>query len=224
MYPVVEVFGPTIQGEGIYTGLRTMFIRLAGCDFRCQWCDTTYAMDKNLPHLSPKNIVKQINLLAPYCKIVTITGGNPCIHDLDPLITILHDTSYEIHLETQGSIWQDCLKKVDMINLSPKPPSSGMQHRELALTKFVTNADNIQFKIVVLTLEDYKYAQELHQQYPDIPMVLQVCQEVKRDTINNLMAKYRSLVAKISNDPGFNDKVRVLPQMHILAWGQQRGI
>ena len=225
MYPIVEIFGPTIQGEGIQMGRRTMFVRLAGCDFRCRWCDTDYAFDTaNADQLSPRDIVAQIQQMAPHCKTVTLTGGNPCIHDLQPLLDYLRAAGYEIQVETQGSIWQDGLKMVDMINLSPKPPSSGMHRQKLTLEEFITQANNLQLKMVVLTPEDYEYARQLHRQYPEVPMVLQVCNEPGNDNTENLMVKYRALVSRAAADTGINDNVRVLPQIHVLAWGNRRGV
>jgi 7-carboxy-7-deazaguanine synthase len=44
-FPVIEIFGPTIQGEGAEAGLSTHFLRVGGCDYRCSWCDTMYAVD-----------------------------------------------------------------------------------------------------------------------------------------------------------------------------------
>lgn len=225
MYPVVEIFGPTIQGEGINIGQRTMFVRLAGCDYRCSWCDTAYALDNAaVNYMKAPMIVKKLKTLAPHCSTVTISGGNPCIHDLEPLVNELWDESYSIHVETQGSIWQDCLQNVDMINLSPKPPSSGMFKTDLDLALFVRQPDKVQIKLVILTLEDYQYAQELHQRHPQVPMVLQVCNEPDRDTEGNLLAKYRSLVEIVANDSVMSDGVRVLPQMHVMAWGNRRGV
>ena len=46
--PVVEIFGPTIQGEGAEAGIPTHFVRVGGCDFRCSWCDTMYAVDPEI--------------------------------------------------------------------------------------------------------------------------------------------------------------------------------
>lgn len=225
MYPVVEIFGPTIQGEGINMGQRTMFIRLAGCDYRCHWCDTLYALDDpQVTHMKAPLILKKLTALAPHCKTVVLNGGNPCIHDLESLINELWDATYSIQLETQGSIWQDCLRNVDMINLSPKPPSSGMYKPDLDLDPFLKFPDKAQLKMVILTLEDYQYAQELHQRYPEVPMVLQACNELSRDTNGNLLAKYRSLVEIAANDSAMGDGVRVLPQMHVLAWGNRRGV
>ncbi|WP_054697731.1 7-carboxy-7-deazaguanine synthase QueE [Syntrophomonas palmitatica] len=225
MYPVVEIFGPTIQGEGVNMGQRTMFVRLAGCDYRCKWCDTAYALeDTDVIYFSPQNILKKLKTLSAYCTTVTLTGGNPCIHDLQPLITVLRDAGYEIHVETQGSIWQDCLGMADMINLSPKPPSSGMADGKLVLDRFVEGAAKMHFKVVVLTLADYQYARELHLRYPEIPMVLQVGCEPDYDTADKLLSKYRALVEMAANDSGISDNLRVLPQMHVLAWGNKPGV
>lgn len=225
MYPVIEIFGPTIQGEGINLGQRTMFVRLAGCDFRCRWCDSLFALDDSeVNHMRAPMILKRLRTLAPHCTTVTISGGNPCIHDLEPLINELWDAGYAIQVETQGSVWQDCLANADIINLSPKPPSSGMHSADLDLEPFFQHPDKVQLKLVVLTLEDYQYAQELHQRYPGIPMVLQACNEVDRDTESNLLGKYRSLVEIVANDSIMSDGVRVLPQMHVLAWGNRRGV
>lgn len=224
MYPVVEIFGPAIQGEGIHLGQRTMLVRLAGCDFRCRWCDTRYALDDSaVIFMKAPMIVKKLKALAPHCHSVTISGGNPCIHDLDPLINELLAAEYLIQVETQGSIWQDCLERTAMINLSPKPPSSGMYNPDLALTPFVKNPDRVQLQLVILTLEDYQYAQDLHQRYPQIPLALQVCNEVGRDSDGNLLAKYRALVEIVANDSLMHDTVRVLPQLQVLAWGNRRG-
>jgi len=169
-------------------------------------------------------ILKKLITLAPHCKTLTLSGGNPCIYDLEPLINELWDATYSIQLETQGSIWQDCLRNVDMINLSPKPPSSGMYKPDLDLDPFLKFPDKAQLKMVILTLEDYQYAQELHQRYPEVPMALQACNELDRDTNGNLLAKYRSLVEIVANDSLMSDGVRVLPQMHVLAWGNKRGV
>ncbi len=224
MYPVAEIFGPTIQGEGIQLGRRTMFVRLAGCDFRCRWCDTVYALDgANSSPLSPGAIVDRLQEMAPYCKTVTLTGGNPCIHDLQPLIETLHAHAYEIHIETQGSVWQECLARANMINLSPKPPSSGMDAKPLALDEFVNKSAALQLKIVISSEEDYVYARNLHTLYPDTDMVLQVCSQPGIDSKDTLLEKCRRLVDRVMGDPGFSDQVRVLPQMHVLIWGHERG-
>ena len=47
MIPVAEIFGPTIQGEGPHVGMKTMFVRVVGCDFKCAWCDSKFAWKAN---------------------------------------------------------------------------------------------------------------------------------------------------------------------------------
>lgn len=94
-YPVVEVFD-SIQGEGLYTGAPVNFIRLAGCNLSCAFCDT----DKEAKEeFSPKEILAKLN---PDIQRVVITGGEPTTHDLSELIRELRVRSL-IHLETNGT-------------------------------------------------------------------------------------------------------------------------
>jgi len=94
-YPVVEVFS-SIQGEGLYAGAPASFIRLAGCNLSCAFCDT----DKEAKEeLSTKEILTRLN---PDIKIVVLTGGEPTTHNLTELILALR-SRYLIHLETNGT-------------------------------------------------------------------------------------------------------------------------
>src|SRR5687768_8363312 len=81
-HPVIEVFGPTIQGEGAEAGVSTHFIRLGGCDYRCTWCDTMYAVDPplvraNAERLSVDAILARVAGLEGQPRWVTLSGGNP---------------------------------------------------------------------------------------------------------------------------------------------------
>ena len=90
-FPVIEIFGPTIQGEGAEAGLPTHFVRLGGCDYRCSWCDSLHAV---LPEyrgrwtkLSAGEILAQVYHLAPPPMMITLSGGNPAIHSaLDSVV------------------------------------------------------------------------------------------------------------------------------------------
>lgn len=211
--PVYEIFGPTIQGEGLYCGQRTVFLRLAGCDYRCSWCDTKYAQSilqaKQL--LAEEEIVSLIREKSKgISQRVTITGGNPCIHNLDRLINLLHRENYKIHIETQGSIIPPWLARVDHVCLSPKPPSSGNTTNLSAFDKFMHSGTKKELKIVVSNEEDYLYAKEVYQKYKNYPFTLQAC--TKGDPLPIL----RWLIDRVSADPGFGDNVRVLPQLHVL--------
>ena len=87
-HPVVEIFGPTIQGEGAEAGLPTHFVRLGGCDYRCAWCDTMYAVEPRVfretaERLSTDAIVRRLSDLGGRPEWVTISGGNPALHRLE---------------------------------------------------------------------------------------------------------------------------------------------
>src|SRR5690625_262557 len=131
--PVLEIFGPTIQGEGMVIGQKTMFVRTAGCDYSCSWCDSKFTWDGSEKHNIRKMNAEEI--LAELIKEggdcfghVTISGGNPALlPQIDRLVDLLHAKGIKVALETQGSRWQPWLTKIDELKLSPKPPSSGMQ-------------------------------------------------------------------------------------------------
>ena len=78
--PIMESFF-TIQGEGFYSGRAAYFIRLAGCDVGCTWCDVKESWDELLhPSIAVENIVNEA--VASNCDFVVITGGEPALHDL----------------------------------------------------------------------------------------------------------------------------------------------
>src|SRR3954449_11904275 len=86
-FPVIEIFGPTIQGEGAEAGLPTHFVRLGGCDYRCAWCDTMYAVDPRTVRarsesLPATEIVGRLHELGGHPEWVTLSGGNPALHHL----------------------------------------------------------------------------------------------------------------------------------------------
>ena len=81
-FPIIEIFGPTIQGEGAEAGLPTHFVRLGGCDYRCSWCDTMYAVDpvvvrRDSTWLSAEQIIEALTRLPGSPRWVSISGGNP---------------------------------------------------------------------------------------------------------------------------------------------------
>lgn len=112
---VVEIFN-SIQGEGAYTGYTASFVRLAGCNLRCRWCDTSESWDINNGYE-----LKAIEI-AKKClrRIVIITGGEPLLHDLSPLIAILHGQGQRVHLETNGTLPLPVGTNLDWVTVSPK--------------------------------------------------------------------------------------------------------
>lgn len=111
-YPISEIFY-SIIGEGEFTGQAAFFIRLAGCNLDCHFCDTDY---KEKFQMTPEELLKEA-LKYPFSKVV-ITGGEPTIHNLKPLTNIFR-RKFKIHLETNGTNRPDSLD-FDWVAVSPK--------------------------------------------------------------------------------------------------------
>lgn len=238
--PVLEIFGPTIQGEGMVIGQKTMFVRTAGCDYSCSWCDSAFTWDgsakDDIRQMTADDIwTELVELGGDRFSHVTISGGNPALlANLHELITLLHEKGIKIAIETQGSRYQEWLKQIDDLTISPKPPSSGMKtdfekldHLIHELTR-VENNQSISLKVVVFNEEDLQYAKHVHKRYPNIPFYLQVGNDDVHgfDTeylIQHLLKKYEWLIDQVIADSELNT-VRVLPQLHTLVWGNKRGV
>lgn len=234
--PVVEIFGPTIQGEGMVIGQKTMFVRTAGCDYSCSWCDSSFTWDG-----SGKDMISQMDAEEIWTELkelggegfsfVTISGGNPALlKNLDSLIALLKENNIKIGLETQGSKWQDWFYDIDELTLSPKPPSSGMVTNFDILDRIVNNLQNqnISLKVVIFDDQDYQYGKIVHQRYPGVPFFFQVGNDdilTTDDTslVNRLLDKYTWLIDRVMLDHELKD-VKVLPQLHTYIWGNKRGV
>ncbi|WP_394138057.1 7-carboxy-7-deazaguanine synthase QueE [Cytobacillus oceanisediminis] len=239
--PVLEIFGPTIQGEGMVIGQKTMFVRTAGCDYSCSWCDSAFTWDgsakDSIRQMEPDEIWKELKELGGEgFSFVTISGGNPALlKNLDEFISLLKAERIKICLETQGSRWQDWFYEIDELTISPKPPSSGMktdfEMLDLILEKLQKRGDrdeHVSLKIVIFNDDDYQYAKMVYQRYPGIPFYLQVGNDDTattddRDLIQRLLGKYNWLIEKTMVDHDLKD-VKVLPQLHTYIWGNKRGV
>ncbi|MEL6815501.1 MAG: 7-carboxy-7-deazaguanine synthase QueE [Cyanobacteria bacterium J06598_3] len=114
--PVVETFH-SVQGEGYWTGVSAFFIRLAGCDVGCPWCDTKHSWPMaSHPVRAVGDLVNEAIAAGPF--MVVITGGEPLMHNLQGLTTQLHNAGLRVHLETSGS--HPFSGEFDWISLSPK--------------------------------------------------------------------------------------------------------
>ncbi len=146
-YPIMEHFY-TIQGEGAHTGRAAYFIRTAGCDVQCWWCDVKDSWkEEGHPRMKVSELVEEVRKSGT--KIVVITGGEPLLHDLLPLTSALKELGVQTHIETSGS--SALSGKLDWITLSPK--------------RFKKPTDEIfpyvdELKVVVLTNKDFAWAEE----------------------------------------------------------------
>lgn len=142
MYKVNEIF-ETIQGEGSYTGTPAVFVRLQGCPVGCAWCDTKQTWEINPEQEVPLavmlekqsesehwSILDATALLALFnaqgfqAKHVVITGGEPCMYDLNPLCRLLHQAGYSTQIETSGT-FKISAPSQTWVTVSPKVNMKG---------------------------------------------------------------------------------------------------
>ena len=114
--PVMEAFY-TLQGEGFHQGKAAVFIRLAGCDVGCHWCDVKESWDvQGYPVVPVKDLVRQVRDYES--DIVVVTGGEPLMYDLGPLSRELKSAGFKTQMETSGA--HPVSGDWDWICLSPK--------------------------------------------------------------------------------------------------------
>jgi organic radical activating enzyme len=136
----------SLQGEGYHQGKAAFFIRLAGCDVGCVWCDVKDSWDASKhPVLSVEDIVAAA--AAHPSRIAIVTGGEPLLHQLDPLTTALKAAGFQTHIETSGS--SPMSGSWDWVCLSPKKFKAPLQES-------VKAADEL--KVVVFNKSDFDWA------------------------------------------------------------------
>jgi 7-carboxy-7-deazaguanine synthase len=240
-FPVVEIFGPTLQGEGALAGQPTQFVRFGLCDFRCAWCDSSHAVLPEKVRLAPKlttvQIVEAVAELGANAKWVTLSGGNPAMWDLTVLVKVLQNMSYKVAVETQGSLWKEWLANVNQLTVSPKPPSSGMDTK--LFETFMASLDasgkvryTVALKVVVFTDEDFEFARKIHLDYAGFPFFISVGTRMGGllgdfaggiiDTRDDILDRYKWIAERVANDKVFRDTA-AFPQLHALIWGHDRG-
>jgi len=244
--PVVEIFGPTLQGEGSLVGQRTMFVRFGYCDGAgrsgwCRWCDSMEAVNPvnkdKWVSMTPQAIANALvaKSLKTGCRDVTFTGGNPLLHELDPLLYILSKDKepWMKNVETQGTIFKPWLYGIDIVHVSPKPPSAGTWSQKAFIDfmdKLLANpfreGQEINLKIVVNPErdDDYTFARTLANQYSGIvnDIYLSALSDTET-TLWRLSTTTRQLAEKVIADPEMPD-VKVGFQFHKFLWGDVKGV
>ncbi|MDP4283043.1 MAG: 7-carboxy-7-deazaguanine synthase QueE [Bacteroidota bacterium] len=152
----------TLQGEGFHQGKAAYFIRLAGCDVGCVWCDVKESWDKDLyPLQSVEEIVTEAKKFPG--RLIVITGGEPTLYNLDQLTNILIHEGFSTNIETSGS--SQLTGRWDWICLSPKkfkPPLPGI----------LLEANEL--KIIVFNQSDFAWAEKYASQVsPSCKLYLQ---------------------------------------------------
>jgi 7-carboxy-7-deazaguanine synthase len=226
-FPIVEIFGPVLQGEGRMIGAQTLFVRTGYCDYRCAWCDTLYAVEPEQVQaeaewLTVDEIVARLDALSSHTPWVTLSGGNPAMHDLGALVARLHTSGRKAAIETQGTVYRPWIADCDVVTVSPKPPSSGMTTNYAKLDRFAA-LSQANLKVVVFDEADYQYARAIHQRYSAAPFTLQVGNALGEDDTAALLRKLDWLAQRAMRDEAMGDAL-VLPQLHTLMYGNRRGV
>ncbi|WON76321.1 7-carboxy-7-deazaguanine synthase QueE [Serratia sp. UGAL515B_01] len=137
IYPINEIF-QTLQGEGYFTGVPAIFIRLQGCPVGCSWCDTKHTWEKDVDRevdmhrllvkreesdtwsrATPEQLLRIIQQQGYAARHIVITGGEPSIYDLNPLTTFLENNGFSCQIETSGTYEVRCSSST-WVTVSPK--------------------------------------------------------------------------------------------------------
>jgi len=156
---ITEIY-KSIQGESTYSGLPCVFVRLTGCNLRCDWCDSEYSFYGGRK-ISEDEVVGRVERLSPNGGLVEITGGEPMLQEREavPLMQRLLDAGYKVLLETSG---ERLLEKVPVgvvKIVDVKCPDSGEASTfRLENLQALTPFDEVKF--VISTRRDYEFARD----------------------------------------------------------------
>jgi 7-carboxy-7-deazaguanine synthase len=225
-----ELFA-TVQGEGISCGVPSVFIRLAECNLKCDWCDTKYTWDwkkydrgAETLELSTEDIVDRATALAgPRVRNIVITGGEPLLQQDELAVGAarLREAGFRIEIETNGTIVPGAAlaAAVEQWNVSPKLESSKnllrSRRRPEALTWFAQHPD-AHFKFVVSSLADLVEIDELVAEYAIAsPRVILM----PEGTEPEILAERSRWMVDECRARGF----RLGARLHVVLWGSTRG-
>ena len=158
---VNEIFF-SIQGESTYAGLPCVFVRLAGCNLRCTYCDTRHAYEEGERQMTGQ----VIEALKQYpASLVEITGGEPLLQEETPsLISALAEQGYKVLVETNGSVSIRGIDARATIIMDIKCPGSGMSEKMMWKNIGLLRPHD-EIKFVLTGQNDYRWAIEIMEKY-----------------------------------------------------------
>lgn len=155
---LIEIY-KSVQGESSFAGRPCIFVRLAGCNLRCAWCDSEYTFTGGYK-ATEDEIVSEIAKLAPV-KLIEFTGGEPLLQEreLVPLMERLLREGYELMIETSGERPVETVPKAVHKIIDVKCPGSGEAGR-FRMTNLASLTERDEVKFVITNRDDYEYARE----------------------------------------------------------------
>ena len=156
---LIELY-KSVQGESSFAGLPCIFVRLAGCNLRCAWCDSEYTFAGGKPFTFDE-VEAQIKSLAP-CTLIEFTGGEPMLQakELIPLMHRLLAQNYTLLIETSGERPLDEVPKAVRKIVDVKCPGAGAAANTFRLENLAALTKNDEVKFVIGTRQDYEWAKE----------------------------------------------------------------
>lgn len=221
---VNEIFY-SVQGEGNSIGQPAIFVRLHVCNLTCDWCDTRYTWDPAHPDydkyetLTPAELLERIQ--AYPCRRLIITGGEPLLHTvaLDHVLELL-GPEWAIEIETNGTLpGSPSIRARCQLNISPKLPSAHNRARTIKpaiLSQLLASRDPW-FKFVVANQADFDALVAVIEQC-HLPANRIIVMPEGQDS--ETLAAHARLVVEQVKARGY----RLLPRLHVLMYGNRRGI
>ena len=211
MLKVNEIYF-SLQGESTWAGMSCVFIRLTGCHLRCSWCDSEFSFFKG-DQMSLEDILAQVIELAPHCKIVEITGGEPLLQkDCGKLASLLLKKGYTVLLETSGALDINLVSTEVHRIVDMKCPDSLMDNKnDYANLEKLTVGDELKF--VVDSRNDFLWSENLIEQYSldktSIPLIISPTDKMPLEELAQLIKKSH-----------YNLRMQV--QLHKVIWDKNR--
>jgi 7-carboxy-7-deazaguanine synthase len=215
----------SVQGESSFAGRPCIFVRLAGCNLRCSWCDSEYTF-KGGYKLSEDEVVAEVEKLAPV-KLVEFTGGEPLLQEreLIPLMERLLRDGYELMIETSGERPLDHVPTAVHKIVDVKCPGSGEGGSfRMSNLEFLSKRDEVKF--VISNRGDYEFARDFMREHAleaRVGHVLLSPAFIKNPSLarstENCMLDPRELVDWLLAD-GLNARLSL--QIHKYVWEPQK--
>ena len=206
----------SLQGEGVRAGVPAVFLRLAGCNLSCRWCDTKHSW-RDGTELPEPAVAERIRAYA--CHSLVITGGEPLLQQpaLEALLALLPQDFY-VEVETNGTLRPSSVlaARVNQWNVSPKLPHAGNGHASPLLPEvlaFFASLPGAWFKFVVRGEEDWPAIAALG--LPQERLVLMPCAA----TLPELQSA-RPAVAELC----LRHHCRFGDRLHVALWNDRKGV
>ena len=218
--PICETFSG-VQGEGKNIGRLQYFVRASTCDMKCKICDSIYSWGKGKKR-TLLSLLKEC--IDSGRKSICLTGGEIAQFEdkLSAFIGMLRANDFHIVLQTNGLHYNRSFELIHTVSMDIKTPCTGEKSNESLILKLNPKKDEI--KTLINDEKDYEYSVKINAlaKKIGISQVLQPCNSVGKDCLSSLAIKYKWICELVLRDNRWGDNIKILPQLHVLIWGNER--